>query len=140
MSDVANCADVDVGLAPDKFFFLGYLPDNQLTAVWQGCSCLIFPSLYEGFGIPVLEAMQFGKPVLCSNVTSLPEVAGDTALMVAPEDTDGLAAAIGRLLDDATLRAELARRGRARAATFTWERCAAATVEVYRSLYREVYG
>lgn len=98
--------------------FLGYLPDDALTAVWQGCSCLVFPSLYEGFGIPVLEAMQFGKPVLCSNVTSLPEVAGDAALYFDPRKPAEIVSCIERITGDAALAADLVRRGHERLALF----------------------
>jgi glycosyltransferase involved in cell wall biosynthesis len=98
--------------------FLGYLPDDQLTAVWKGCSFLIFPSLYEGFGIPVLEAMQFGKPVLCSNVTSLPEVAGDAALYFDPRKPAEIVHCLERIIGNGELSADLVNRGYERLSLF----------------------
>jgi glycosyltransferase involved in cell wall biosynthesis len=101
-----------------RVHFLGYLPEAQLIAVWEGCSFLIFPSLYEGFGIPVLEAMQFGKPVLCSNVASLPEIAGDAALYFDPLKTEDIVQCIERIVEDQELFASLVRRGYERLANF----------------------
>jgi glycosyltransferase involved in cell wall biosynthesis len=98
--------------------FLGYLPDDQLTAVWQGCSFLIFPSLYEGFGIPVLEAMQFGKPVLCSNVTSLPEVAGDAALYFDPRKPAEIVHCLEKIMGNRDLIDDLVKRGHERLRLF----------------------
>jgi glycosyltransferase involved in cell wall biosynthesis len=102
----------------EQVHFLGYLPDNQLTAVWQGCSFLIFPSLYEGFGIPVLEAMQFGKPVLCSNVTSLPEVAGDAALYFDPRKPAEIVHCLERIIGNEELTSDLVKRGYERLSLF----------------------
>jgi len=98
--------------------FLGYLPEAQVTAVWKGCSFLIFPSLYEGFGIPVLEAMQFGKPVVCSKVTSLPEVAGDAALYFDPRKPFEMVQCLEKMIGDEALHADLIRRGDARLSSF----------------------
>jgi glycosyltransferase involved in cell wall biosynthesis len=89
------------------------------------------PVLYEGFGLPVLEAMACGTPVVCSDVASLPEVVGDAAITVDPADTEALAAAMHRVLSGRDLHHELGRRGLARAAGFTWERTARETVKVY---------
>jgi glycosyltransferase involved in cell wall biosynthesis len=93
-----------------------------------------YPSLWEGFGLPVLEAMACGAPVLTSNVSSLPEVAGDAAVLVPPTDVDAIAASLGRLLDDDAFRADLSARGRQRAAQFSWERCARETLAVYEAV------
>jgi len=111
--------------------FLGYVPDEDLPALYSGALLLAFPSLYEGFGLPVLEAMACGTPVLTSNVSATAEVAGDAALLVDPRSVDALTSALGRLLTDDALRAELRRRGLARAAEFSWERTARETLTVY---------
>ena len=95
-----------------------------------------YPSLWEGFGLPVLEAMACGTPVLTSDVSSLPEVAGDAALLVPPTDVEAIADGLRRLLEDAALRADLAERGRRQAASFSWERCARETLSVYNSVVR----
>jgi glycosyltransferase involved in cell wall biosynthesis len=92
----------------------------------------VYPSLFEGFGLPVLEAMQCGTPVITSNTSSLPEVVGDAGIMVAPTDGDALCQAMMNLLRDSNLRADLARRASERARTFSWARCASRTMEAYR--------
>lgn len=107
-----------------RVVFTGYVPDEDLPALLSGASLFAFPSLYEGFGLPVLEAMACGVPVVCSNTSSLPEVVGDAALLVPPTDTDALAAAIARILTDQDLRRALIARGLKRAGEFTWRRCA----------------
>jgi glycosyltransferase involved in cell wall biosynthesis len=112
--------------------FLGYLLDEDLPPLLSGALAFVFPSLYEGFGMPVLEAMACGAPVLTSATSSLPEVAGDAALLVNPRDTSAVASAIVRLATDEALRAELRAHGFARAAHFTWERCARETFAVLR--------
>jgi glycosyltransferase involved in cell wall biosynthesis len=101
-----------------RIHFLGYLSEDQLTAVWEGCSLLVFPSLYEGFGIPVLEAMQFGKPVICSNVTSLPEVAGDAALYFDPRKPYEIVSCMERITGNTDLCSELVDKGYKRLAFF----------------------
>jgi glycosyltransferase involved in cell wall biosynthesis len=119
-----------VGVA-DDVRFLGWVPSRDLEGLYRLAECFVFPSLYEGFGLPVLEAMQRGVPVACSNTSSLPEVAGDAALLFDPEDAAAIRSAVVRLLDDGELAGELARRGRERAATFSWARSARATVASY---------
>jgi glycosyltransferase involved in cell wall biosynthesis len=101
-----------------RIHFLGFLPEDQLVALWAGCSFLVFPSLYEGFGIPVLEAMNFGKPVICSNVTSLPEVAGDAALYFDPRKPHEIADCMERLTKNEDLRSELIHKGYKRLSLF----------------------
>ena len=112
-----------------------YAAADDLPALYNLADVFVFPSFYEGFGLPPLEAMACGTPVVCSNVASLPEVVGDAALTVAPDDTEGLAAAIARVLDDPALADDLRRRGLERARQFTWERCARETLAVYQELY-----
>ena len=116
--------------APDRVRVLGYVPDQDLPALMSGALALAFPSLYEGFGLPALEAMACGTPVLASNTSSLPEVVGDAGLLVGPLDVDAIANGLERLVQDADLRRELAARGLSRAAGFTWERAARATLAV----------
>jgi len=114
----------------------GYLLDSELDDLYARASILAFPSLDEGFGIPVLEAMAHGLPVVTSNRSALPEAAGDAALLIDPTDTESIAAALNRLTGDDGLRKDLAARGRTRAAQYTWERAANETWEVYKELLR----
>lgn len=120
----------------DQVRFLGPVPDSDLPALYSGASLFVFPSEYEGFGLPVLEAMACGTPVVCSNESSLPEVAGEAALYVDPTDEESIAQGIGELLEDPDLCRELRERGLARAKLFSWERMARETL----GLYREVLG
>ena len=118
--------------------FPGYVQDADLPALFSGALAFVFPSLHEGFGIPVLEAGACGVPVITSNTSSLPEVAGDpsagsgeaAALLVDPLDVDAIAAAMHRLVTDEALRAELARRGFENIQRFSWEKCARETLAV----------
>jgi glycosyltransferase involved in cell wall biosynthesis len=109
-----------------------WLPAADLEGLYRSAACVVFPSLYEGFGLPVLEAMARGVPVACSNRSSLPEVAGDAALVFDPEDVQAMRAAMERLLTDAELAGRLRAAGRERAAGFSWERTAELTVACYR--------
>lgn len=111
------------GLA-ERVVFTGYLPDADRPALLSGARLFAFPSLYEGFGFPVLEAMRCGVPVVCADTSSLPEIAGDAALLVDPLDTGALAAALARLLSDEPLRARLIARGYAQTECFSWDRAA----------------
>ncbi len=113
---------------------IGYVGEEHLVRLYRGATAAIVPSLYEGFGIPVLEAMASGAPVICSRATSLPEVAGEAALMIDPTSTDDIAAAIKRVCTDAALREDLRARGIARAALFTWRESARRYVDLFRSL------
>jgi glycosyltransferase involved in cell wall biosynthesis len=116
----------------DRVHFPGYVPEAQ-KALWYGAAtCFCYPSLYEGFGLPPLEAMACGVPVITSNVSSLPEVVGDSALTVSPDDSAALSAALRRVIADPTLHDELCQKGQARAARFTWTKAARQTVDVYR--------
>jgi len=105
--------------------WLSYVPEEHLAPLYAGAVSLVFPSLYEGFGRPILEAMAWGTPVVASNASSLPEVVGPAGLLVDPYDVEGLSQAMARLLDDQPLRERLIVAGRLRAAEFTWDRCAA---------------
>ncbi len=108
----------------DRVRILGYVPDRDLAALLMGAVALVYPSLHEGFGFPVLEAQSLGVPVLTAATSSLPEVAGDAALYVDPFDVESIAAGLVHLLQDPDLRADLARRGRANVGRFSWERTA----------------
>jgi glycosyltransferase involved in cell wall biosynthesis len=121
-----------LGLA-GRVRLLGYVPQADLPAFYNGARAIVYPSRYEGFGLPVLEAMKCGVPVLTSDVASLPEVTGNAALLVRPGDVEALQGALRRVLGDDELARDLAARGRARSAAFTWEACARATAGVYRA-------
>lgn len=112
--------------------WLRYLPEPALQALMQSATALVFPSLSEGFGLPVLEAFAAGLPVITSNTTSLPEVAGDAALLVDPLEVDAIAEAMRAIAESPTLAARLAEAGGRRARLFTWQACAQATLRSYR--------
>jgi alpha-1,3-rhamnosyl/mannosyltransferase len=112
--------------------FPGSIAEEDLPALYNAAGIFVLPSTYEGFGLPVLEAMACGTPVLCSNTSSLPEIAGNAALYISPEDTDGIAKVLRCLIGDALLRAELSEKGRRQASRFSWERAARETLAVYR--------
>lgn len=114
----------------------GHVPNEQLPGLYAGARVLAMPSSYEGFGFPVLEAMAVGTPVVASNVSSLPEIAEDAALLVPPGDEVALAEAIHELLEDNQLRAELRAKGLKQAQKFSWSRTAEETVRVYRAVAR----
>jgi len=119
-------------LREPRIRLLGAVTDEQLVELYRGADCLLFPSLYEGFGFPVLEAMACGTPVVCANRTSLPEVAGDAAVLVDPDDTAAFATELRELLASPARRHELAEAGIRRASQFTWHRAAELTVAAYR--------
>jgi glycosyltransferase involved in cell wall biosynthesis len=121
----------------DRVRWTGYLSDEQLLATYREADVLVHASLYEGFGLQVLEAMALGVPVVASDRGSLPEVAGEAALLVNPEDPVAFAGAVRRVLDDPALAASLSAKGRARAAQFRWRDTAAATLRVYGELGAE---
>jgi glycosyltransferase involved in cell wall biosynthesis len=112
------------GVGP-RVNFVGAVPEAKLPSLYRGSEALIFPSLYEGFGLPVLEAMACGTPVVTANVTAMPEVAGDAAVLVDPTSVEQIAGAMEQAVRDTSLREKLRERGRARAAQFSWERSAA---------------
>jgi glycosyltransferase involved in cell wall biosynthesis len=119
----------------ERVAFPAWVEDDELEGLYRLASCVALPSFEEGFGLPVLEAMRRGAPVACSSVSSLPEVAGDAALLFDPRDPADIARALGRLLDEPGLAADLAERGRARCAAFTWDKTARATLDVYERAF-----
>jgi glycosyltransferase involved in cell wall biosynthesis len=116
--------------------FLGGVPNEELVYLYNAARLFVLPSFYEGFGLPPLEAMACGTPVIVSNVSSLPEVVGDAGLLVHPEDVEGLTVAMWRALTDEDLRRELREKGFKRARTFSWQRAARETLDVYRKVAR----
>lgn len=130
-------ADIEsLGLS-SRIHYTGYVAEEDLPAIYSAASVFLFPSLYEGFGLAALEAMACGVPVVTSNTSSLPEVTGAAALLIDPRDPAALADATARILDDSALAQRLREEGPKRAARFTWEACAEATVAVYRDVLNE---
>ncbi len=115
----------------EQVLFPGYIPREELPLWYNAADLFIYPSLYEGFGLPPLEAMACGTPVVTSNTSSLPEVVNDAGILVNPDGVEEMAGAMQRLLSDAELRAEMTTRGLSRARTFSWRRAATETVQVY---------
>lgn len=117
-----------------RLFFTGYVPDADLAALYQGATALVYPSLYEGFGLPIVEAMAVGCPVICSRAASMPEVAGEAALLIDPRRSEELAAAIATVTGESAAAAELRQRGFCQAARFSWERTARETLAVFQKV------
>lgn len=118
----------------ERVRFPGFVAEADLPALYSAATLVIYPSLYEGFGLPVLEAMACGAPVIASNRASLPEVVGEAGLLINPYDTDNMATAIGHLLDDGSLRASLAGAGQTRAGQFTWSGTVVELVNLYQKI------
>jgi glycosyltransferase involved in cell wall biosynthesis len=118
----------------DSTFFVGRVTDEELHHLYVGARCHVHPAFYEGFGLPPLEAMACGTPTVVSNTSSLPEVVGDAALLVDPNNWEEMAVAIHRLLTDSDLHAEMRQKGLQRAAVFSWSRAAAETLDVYQAV------
>jgi glycosyltransferase involved in cell wall biosynthesis len=116
----------------DDILMPGFVPDEMLPAIYSAAEVLAFPSLYEGFGLPILEAMACGTPVVASRASCLPEVAEGAALMVEPTNVDGLSTALEQLLTDPEQRARLIDQGRRRAGKYTWRAAAERLLEVYQ--------
>jgi len=114
--------------------FLDYVRADEIPLLYSGAMALVFPSLYEGFGLPALEAMACGVPVVASTMGSIPEVVGSAAILVQPNSIDDMATAMRILYEDAEKRRDLARRGLARAKEFTWQRCAERTVRLLQDV------
>ncbi|MBK9121853.1 MAG: glycosyltransferase family 4 protein [Chloroflexi bacterium] len=131
-SEIIEAADLSA--YRDDVRFTGYVDAADLPAIYRAAEVFAFPSLYEGFGLPVIEAMAAGTPTVTSNRSSLPEAAGDAALTVDPEDSSAIANAVTRLLTDPALADDLRTRGIARAAEFTWERMARAVLNSYLAI------
>jgi glycosyltransferase involved in cell wall biosynthesis len=125
----------DDPLLSRKVVFTGFVPDQYLSAIYSGAEGFLYPSLYEGFGLPPLEAMQCGVPVITSNTSSLPEVVGDAGILVDPNDTDGISQAMLTLLNDGEQRSMYVRKGLERARGFSWKNCADQTVAGYRKAW-----
>jgi glycosyltransferase involved in cell wall biosynthesis len=120
----------------DRVVLTGYVPESDLPALYSGALCFVYPSYFEGFGLPPLEAMKCGAPVIVGDRTSLPEVVGDAALTVDPFDVEAIAAAITRLINNSSLRRELSVRGQERARAFSWRETAQKTLSVYTEVAR----
>jgi alpha-1,3-rhamnosyl/mannosyltransferase len=113
---------------------LGYVSREDLATIMAGATTLIYPSIYEGFGLPPLEAMACGVPVICSNVSSLPEVVGDAGILIDPRDETGLREHLHAITEDKKLWVDLSMRARERSLRFTWKNCAQQTIEVYKNV------
>ena len=121
----------------DSVLFTDYIPLEELPAVYSLAEIFCYPSFYEGFGLPVLEAMACGTPVVTSDITSLPEVAGDSALLADPASPEEIAEGLLTLAQNENLRENLSEKGKLRAKEFLWEKAAAATLEIYEMIYRQ---
>jgi glycosyltransferase involved in cell wall biosynthesis len=118
----------------DKVIFTGFVPDEDLPTLYSGATCFVYPSFFEGFGLPPLEAMQCGTPVIAGDRTSLPEVVGDAAILVDPYSVEAIAAALEKVLADPRLRADLRQRGLERAKSFSWDRTARQTLDIFERI------
>ena len=134
--DVGAVAD-KLGIKKDKIIFVGYVDDQLLPALYSEAEALLFPSLYEGFGLPAIEAAAMGTPVITSNVSSLPEIMGDAAVYVNPEDVEGIRRAIERVTTDSKYREALIEKGISRAKAFDWLQCARETMHMYESVAKK---
>lgn len=123
----------DSGVA-DRIRFTGFVPDEELLQLYNACDCFVFPSFYEGFGIPILEAMACGRAVVCSNTSAMPEVADGAGILFDPYSTGEIARAMTDVLLDAELRGRMERLGLQRATLFNWQKTAQQTLQVYREV------
>ncbi|MFC1925769.1 glycosyltransferase family 4 protein [Chloroflexota bacterium] len=127
--------EINTSPVKDEIMWLKYVPEEDLPAIYNLASALAFPSLYEGFGFPLLESMACGCPVICSNTSSLPEIAGDAAVLIDPMSVEQLADGIISILSDDSLREDLTNKGLERASNFTWEKTAKETLNVFEAVY-----
>lgn len=127
----------DLGLN-DRVRFLGHICMDDLVAIYSGASVFVYPSQYEGFGLPVLEAMQCGAPVITTNVSSMPEVSGGAAILIDPDNIDALSTAMADVLKNATLASRLSNSGLERAKSFSWSKTARETIHIYESVLKAV--
>ncbi|TFH14774.1 MAG: glycosyltransferase family 1 protein [Lentisphaerales bacterium] len=133
MKKICDAAVREAGLT-GRVVFTGFIADRELDSLLDMASAFVYPSHYEGFGIPILEAMRAGVPVVTSSVTAMPEVAGDAALLVNPMDTDAIASGISRALNDGPLRERLIRAGKERASSYSWKRNCSEYLDLYGRL------
>jgi glycosyltransferase involved in cell wall biosynthesis len=124
-------AEIEAAGGTDRVHFTGYIPEGEVAALLQNASLFAFPSLYEGFGLPLLDAQNAGIPVVCSSAGALPEIAGDSAILFDPHSEDAIATALKRGLLDTDLRQQLVEKGHANARRFSWDRTARETLDVY---------
>jgi len=121
----------------DKVFFTDYVTDHQLVYLYQNAFCLVIPSFYEGFGLPVLEAMSFNCPVLASFSSSLPEVGGEACLYFNPEDINDLTEKLIKLNNDLLLRKKLIKNGKERIKLFSWDKCGQETLQILKEVVND---
>jgi glycosyltransferase involved in cell wall biosynthesis len=124
-----------VSSANDKILFTGYVPESDLAALYTGALCFAYPSFFEGFGIPLLEAMRCGTPTITSDRTCFPEVVGDASLIVDPFDEQSIADGLWRMISDAALREQLRTCGFAQSSLFDWRQTARLTLDVYEQVF-----
>lgn len=129
-----NLKDMAPLIAAGEIRLLGYQPREDLATVMAGALCLVYPSIYEGFGLPPLEAMASGVPVISSNVSSLPEVVGDSGVLIDPHDVDSLTSAMTQMIEDPVFRNQLAQKALERSRLFSWGRCVEQTIAAYRQV------
>ena len=129
-AELANC--IEHFHVTQRVYFAGAVPETRLPSLYRSAEALVFPSLYEGFGLPILEAMACGTPVVTANVTAMPEVAGGAALLVDPTSVEQIARAMEQILSDTTLRQQLRHKGLIRSAEFSWAGTAATVRELIK--------
>lgn len=128
---------IDNNNLKSRIHILGHVPDHDLKAIYTGAQALVYPSLYEGFGLPILEAMACRCPVICSEAASMPEVAGDAAILIDPARSDELAQAIETIVHDTQTRADLVKKGEVQAASFSWTNTASQTLDLFKRVQND---